>query len=70
MLKVKIKSIKCVEVRQFYDSTWKVEFEDGASCVLTRYDFETEQDLKNAIMSCDSVEDVKALDMRSQIRYD
>jgi hypothetical protein len=70
MLKLRIKSIECIEVRQFYDSTWKIEFEDGMSCVLTRYDFETEQELRKAIMACDSVEDVKALDMRNKIRYD
>ena len=67
---LKIKSIECIEVRKFYDSTWKIEFENGLDCMLTRDDLETEQELRKDIENCDSVEEVKSLDMRHKIYYD
>ena len=66
----KIKSIKCLEVRKFYDSTWEIELKSGEVCKIVRDDLETEEELRTAVEKCDTVEDIKNLDMRMKIYYD
>ena len=67
----KIKSIKCVEVRKFYDSTWEIELKNGETCRIVRDDLETEDELRSIIEKCDSVDEIVAvLDMRNKIYYD
>ena len=70
-LNSKIKSIKCVEVRKFYDSTWDIELKNGESCRIVRDDLETEEELRSIIEKCDSADEIVAvLDMRNKIYYD
>lgn len=69
-MNMKIKSIKCLETRMFYDSTWKIDFHSGESCTIVRDDTESEADLIEAIGNCKTVDDVKRLDMKSRIYYD
>ena len=67
----KIKSIKCVEVRQFYDSVWDIELKSGEICRIVRDDLETEEELRSIIEKCDSADEIVAvLDMRDKIYYD
>lgn len=67
----KIKSIKCIEVRKFYDSTWDIELNNGESCRIVRDDLETEEELRSIIEKCDSANEIVAvLDMRNKIYYD
>ena len=67
----KIKSIKRIEVRQFYDSTWNIELKNGESCCIVRDDLATEEELRELVERYDSAEEIqKALDMRNKIYYD
>ena len=67
----KIKSIKCIEVRKFYDSTWDIELKNGETCRIVRDDLETEAKLRSEIEKCDCVNEIKErLDMRNKIYYD
>jgi hypothetical protein len=67
----KIKSIKCIEVRKFYDSTWDIELKSGETCRIVRDDLETEADLRGAIEKCSNAEEIRnTLDMRTKIYYD
>jgi hypothetical protein len=66
----KIKSIRCLEVRKFYDSTWEVELKSGEICKIVRDDLETEKELRSAVERCGTAEDIKNLDMRMKIYYD
>ena len=66
----KIKSIRCLEVRKFYDSTWEIELTSGEVCKIVRDDLETEEELRAAVEKCDNIEDVENLNMRMKIYYD
>ena len=66
----KIKSMRCLEVRKFYDSTWEIELKSGEICKIVRDDLETEEELRAAIERCETVEDVENLNMRMKIYYD
>jgi hypothetical protein len=67
----KIKSIKCIEVRKFYDSTWDIELKNGETCRIVRDDLETEENLRSIIEKCDGADEIVAvLDMRNKIYYD
>lgn len=70
-LPLKVKSIKCLEVRQFYDSRWKIDFENGESYIIVRDDTETEENLREAVEQCKSIDEIeKKVDMRDHIYYD
>lgn len=67
----KIKSIKRVHIRQFYDSTWEIELKNGEICRIVRDDLETEEELRSIIEKCDGADEIVAvLDMRDKIYYD
>jgi hypothetical protein len=66
-------SVKRVELRSFYDSTWVVQmFLDGQlveRCIVRR-DIENYLNFATELLKVDSIEALKALDERDKIYYD
>jgi hypothetical protein len=69
----RIISVKRVELRSFYDSTWEVRILLDGQIVerrIVRRDVEHYLDFATELLKVDSIEALKALDERDKIYYD
>ena len=64
-----IKSLKLMQVRQCYDSTWDITCNDS-HMQITRRENETYRGLIEDIINCKSANDISDLDEHDQIYYD
>ncbi|MCF8012548.1 MAG: hypothetical protein K9L17_14145 [Clostridiales bacterium] len=66
----KLITVKRLEVRPGYDTTFQIYFSNNLKMGLIRRDMETEESLKKILVNCRTVGDVESLDEKENIYYD